>query len=471
MAAKYILLAEELIADIEKGRLVFGQKMPSIREFSTLYGVSKTTTLGCYYRLQDQGWLVSKAQSGFYVSQPFGKQTNLPYPNFKSAISQPKSVQTITNAKNSPFYVSLISPELIPHKALIRCFKQGNKKSDNFLHLYPDYQGEIALREVLALHFSTQYFSLEASQLVITNGCIDAIKTAIEITTRPGDTIAISSPCFSGLIELLANLERMVIEIPFFQSKLDLKQLEHHLKNKSVQCCLLSANHINPQGMCLAPEQKQKIAELANIYKIPVIEDDVYLELTHSKLSPLPIKYWDKNGWVLWCSSISKTISPSYRLGWCHPGRYFELYLKHRRVQYLGMNSFIQNAIGEFIYSGHYLKHLKKIRLSLSQQMLCYHSLLKKYLPKNANISTPEGGLVIWVQVEGLNSELLLNKTKVFGVYFRPGNQFSTLDLYRDCFRINAGWPISGDKESNAKAYQNHGDLIKLCKLVCEQIS
>jgi len=454
-----------IIADIDLGRLRVGQRMPAIRKFAQMYGVSKTTTIHCYQNLQELGWLLAKPQSGYFVTQPFGINKTPEFPQFISKISQPKSITRIKEAFNSPFYVSLISPELIPLDALNRCTRQGNARNQGLLHLYPEYQGIASLRNVLSQHFSKNYFSIDANKLVITNGCIDAVKTAIEVTTQPGDTIAISSPCFNGLIELLANLKRSVIEIPCCDAKLDLAQLELHLSNKTIKACLFSSNHINPQGICFSAQQKQKLAKLAEKYRIPIIEDDIYLELSHGTTNPLPIKHWDKSGWVLWCGSISKTISPSYRIGWCEPGRFFNQYLTDRSIQHFGVNLTVQSTLFEFIYSGQYSKHLKHLKLKLNQNVRDYHKLLSQYLPKQARISTPQGGLVLWIQVPQLNSQVLLNVAAKEKIYFRAGNEFSTIGLYNDCLRINIGWSINGTSQTPEER-ERHQQLIKLCELI-----
>lgn len=470
MTAKYISLSDMIISDIKLGRLCLGQRMPAIRQFSKMYNVSNTTTINCYQSLQELGWLQARPQSGYFVTQPFGKNNRPDFPQFISKVSHPKSSIQIKEALNSPFYVSLISPELVPFEALNRCTRQGNKRNQHLSHLYPEYQGMGSLRKILSQHFSEQYFPLDANKLIITNGCIDAVKTAIEVTTQPGDTIAISSPCFNGLIELLANLKRSVIEISCCDSQLDLNQLEQHLSDKTIKACLFSSNHINPQGICFSAQQKQKLAILAEKYQTPIIEDDVNLELNHCTTSPLPIKHWDKSGWVLWCGSISKTISPSYRIGWCDPGRYFNQYLINRSIQHFGVNQAVQNTLFEFIFSGQYSKHLKKLKLKLNQNVRDYHNLLRCYLPKQARISTPQGGLVLWVQVPQLNSQVLLNDAIKEKIYFRTGNEFSTIDLYKDCLRINIGWSINSTNKMSdeSKRYQQ---LIKLCELIHRQLS
>jgi DNA-binding transcriptional MocR family regulator len=475
LTARYIQLADRIIADIENEQLEHAQRMPSIRKFSHLYDISITTALNCYQRLEDLGWLQAKAQSGYYVTKPLGKNLSPEFPSFDSVVSEPQSFKENNMASNSPFYVSQFSAELLPIKILEQCFRRANKNSLNVVNLYPEYQGQKALREVLAKHFSELYFKLSAEKLVITNGCIDAIRTAIEVTTKAGDTVAISSPCFIGLIELLANMGRLVIEISFQHAELGMQQLENHMKKGRINACLFSANHINPQGNCLSSKQKEQLAALAENYRIPIIEDDIYLELNYRDPTPLPIKHWDKSGWVLWCHSVSKTIGPGYRIGWCEPGRYFTQYLVQRSVQYFGINIFVQRAIMEFYYSGQYLKHIKKLRLTISQHLYSYSKVLLAHLPKNTRLSSPQGGLVLWVQIPGLNSNKLLVEAAKQNIHFRTGSEFSTLGFYQDCFRINFGWPItqrpiSDDVKNDDDALHRYQQLVILCELVSKQL-
>lgn len=476
MVARYIQLADRIIVDIESEQLEQSQRMPSIRKFAQLYSISITTALNCYQRLEELGWLQVKAQSGYYVTQPLGNNTSPEFPSFESVVSEPRSFKTSNIIVDGPFYISQFSAELLPIKELERCFNRANKNNQHLVNLYPEYQGKKELREVLSKHFSELYFNVTAEKLVITNGCIDAIRTAIEVTTEIGDTVAISSPCFIGLIELLGNMKRLVLEIPFHHAELDLQQLENHMKQGDVDACLLSANHINPQGNCLSSKQKERLASLAENYQIPIIEDDVYLEFNYSQHTPLPIKHWDKSGWVLWCNSVSKTIGPGYRLGWCEPGRYFNKYLEHRAAQYFGINIYVQSAIMEFVHSRQYLKHLKKLRLTISQHLHSYSKVLLEHLPEHSRLSSPQGGLVIWVQIPGLDGNKLLIEAAKQNIHFRTGAEFSSLGLYQDCFRINFGWPIaknySGDTEqSKDDAVHRYQQLVTLCQLVHNQFN
>lgn len=469
---RYKTIAEQIINDIRQGVRAPGVRMPSLRSMTKLYGVSMTTALNCYRLLEELGWIVAKPQSGFYVTLPLSEQKTPQPPQFQSRLTVPSlrldPAGTTINPGPGPLGISQICPALLPTEALQRSLRRGVQRLSQRLHQYPDRQGEATLREALASHFLGYGFPFAAQDLVITHGCMDAVHLALEATTERGDAVAISSPCFSGLLELLAGLGRKVVEIPYTLEGIDMAQLERHLQNGTVKAGLFSTSHMNPQGASLSPGQKQMLAALAEKYRTPIIEDDVYMELGYDKVTPLPAKHWDNAGYILWCGSVSKTLTAGYRVGWCLPGRYLPQALRLNEISHYGVNSPIQMGLADFILTGQYYSHLQKTRIRLSQQMRQYRNRVAELFPANIALSNPTGGMVLWVQVPGLDSDRLLTAARQHNLSIRIGSHFSTLPLYRDYFRINAGWPIEGNTEESRLAKTQ---LETLGRLVNEQVA
>lgn len=443
---RYIQLAEQCVQQIEAGQLTLHSKMPSLRKFKQQHSVSMTTALNCYQHLESLGWLIAKPQSGYYVAQKSVQADNIKSPtlvSFQSTTTQPKTPQLYNPFVDPcPLGIARYDPELIPVDKLQQSFKRAMKQQGHRISHYPHPQGEAVLRDSLSQHFKGIDFHFSATELVITHGCLDAIRSAIEITTNAGDAVAISSPCFSGLLDLLGSMGRRVVEIPSVKQGIDLEQLQHQMQLGRIKAGLFCTSHMNPQGLSMSALQKQKLVELATQYQIPIIEDDVYLELGYRGVIPLPAKHWDREGYVLWCGSFSKTIAAGYRLGWCLPGRYLQAYLENRLFANQGITSPLQLAMADFIRRGDYLQHLKKIRLHLQQQSLQFISYLQENLPKNSKISQPAGGFVLWIEVAGLNTQQLRKRTLANKLDIRIGEHFSTLDLYPHCFRLNIGFKI-----------------------------
>jgi len=441
---RYLQLAEHYITQIQSGQLSVHDKMPSLRRIKQLHSVSMTTALNCYQHLESLGWLMAKPQSGYYVANHTMLRDSSALPtliSFKSAPSEPK-----LPAPYNPFIdpcplgIARYDACLIPVDKLHHSFKRAMKQQGQQVSHYPDPQGELNLRQRLNEHFKRVDFHFSTQDLVITHGCLDAIRSALDITTQVGDAVAISSPCFSGLLALLAGMGRRVVEIPSVQEGIDLIQLEEHMQQGSVKAGLFCTSHMNPQGLSMSALQKQKLATLAAAYQIPIIEDDVYLELSYQYTMPLPAKHWDREGYILWCGSFSKTIAAGYRLGWCLPGRYLQAYLQQRLFANQGVTSPLQWGMADFIQRGHYNAHLKKVRLHLQQQSVQYMTYLQTHLPKNSKISQPAGGFVLWIEVPHLDTLALRESALAQQLDIRIGEDFSTLGRYPHCFRLNIGF-------------------------------
>ena len=462
---KYKDIAEQIITDIQSQKLIAGQRLPSLRQLTKQLGVSMTTALNSYRSLEQMGWVVTHPKSGFFVSMPVS-QCDVPIqPQFRSSS---KRVSTSLkhddyqhdDSKSDPFGSSKLCPSHIPMTSLKQSIKRTVNRSDKLLHSYSDPQGVYELRQAIAEHFIGNGFTMAADDIFISGGCMDAIRVALLVTTKPGDAVAISSPCFNGLLKLLSSMSRLVVEIPCNSDGVDLQQLEQKFKNKQIKAALFSSSYMNPHGISLSIAQKQRLAALANKYRIPIIEDEVYSELGYEATFPLPIKFWDTQGYVLWCSSVSKTLGSGIRLGWCSAGRYIGACIVVCATERFGQNGFMQASLADFIISGQYRKHIQYVRKMLFANACAYRHLLLQNLPKGSAISAPNGGLVLWIQVPGLNDKKFQAFTDKAQIKICFGAQFTTRKLYRDCFRLNIGWELSEMYDANRTIKQALLQLI-----------
>lgn len=438
--AKYRALASKIIDDIQAGRLNVNDKLPSLRASCALHQVSMTTAMACYELLEAEGYVLPKHKKGYFVQRPQAVNSVITFPVFSGKVTEaqhPKSAQDKLFGAHS-LATAQLDEKLVDTELLKRSLQVTTKQASFNLN-YDEPQGNNSLRLQLAQHFSDQGFVCEPQALMITHGCLDAVLIALETVTIAGDAVAVSSPCYSGLLDILALLNRKVMEIPSTEQGIDISQIEQAMQEGKIQACLLTANHQNPTGHSIDNAQKQQLANLANQYRVPVIEDDVFRELSHNNEIPLPIKYYDREGWVLWCSSFSKSLAPGLRLGWCLPGKFKDQYLRQKKVRSLGCNQPIQLAMADYLAKGHYTRHLKKVNQELAANRKIYINYLVANLPRDAEVHSPTGGLVLWVKLPTWNTATLAEALAKHGVYIYQGSFFSTTALYQDCFRINVG--------------------------------
>ena len=461
VTVKYITLARQVIASIEKGHIEANSKLPSLRVFCQLHYISMTTALACYRYLEQHDYIIAEYKKGYYVQPKKTEKRIVNFPTFQSSV-RTKVIRPELQADvigRPSLATAQLDAKLIDDAMLKRSFRAITKQAD-FTLKYDESQGNQRLREQLSKHFNSQGFSCPHEDLVITHGCLDAVLMALECVSKPGDVIAITSPCYSGLLDLLSVLDRAILEIPSTAEGIELKQLEQAMKGKKITACLLTANHQNPTGHSLSNQQKQQLVELATQYKIPIIEDDVFREISHQRTIPLPLKYFDQHGWVMWCSSVSKTLAPGLRIGWCLPGRFKNKYIQQRMIRTLGHNQPIQLALADYIANEYYAAHIKKVNRALAVHCSDYIEFLQLHLPKESEIFIPNGGLVLWIKISKVNTEKLTTILLQQGIDIKSGNLFSTTKLYQDCLRLNIG---------QIPTKQIYSQLALLCKLVqCE---
>lgn len=437
---KYITIAQQVITSIEKRHIEANSKLPSLRVFCQLHHISMTTALACYRYLEQHGYIIAEYKKGYYVQPQKTKKGIINFPIFQSTVTTklirpelPADVIGIPSLATAQLDAKLIDDGLLK-----RSFRTITKQTD-FTLKYDENQGNKRLREQLSKHFNRQGFLCPHEELVITHGCLDAVLMALECVSKPGDVIAITSPCYSGLLDLLAILDRAILEIPSTAEGIELMQLEQAMKGKKITACLLTANHQNPTGHSLSNKQKKQLVELATQYSIPIIEDDVFREISHQRTIPLPLKYFDQQGWVIWCSSVSKTLAPGLRVGWCLPGRFKNKFIQQRMIRTLGHNQPIQLALADYIANGYYETHVKKINRAISVHCSDYISFFQDNLPEQSEVFIPNGGLVLWIKFSKVNTQKLAILLLKQGVHIKPGNLFSTSKLYQDCVRLNIG--------------------------------
>ncbi|MCC2608132.1 aminotransferase-like domain-containing protein [Planctobacterium marinum] len=442
---QYKTLANQLMAEIDSGSMVAGQRLLSVRDFSRQQQVSMTTALNCYNFLVERGYASTRPRAGYFAQKPVLNLRTIPLQQFSpepQVAAQPPLIHS-----QHPLATAQMAESLLPLQQLGNAARSVFKRAHaQGLH-YGDSNGHPFLHRALAAHYAEAGFTLNAGNIVIGNGCLDSVRLALEVTTQPEDVVVVASPCFNGLLDILRSMNRRILEIPSTRQGIDLVYLEDIIRSGSAAALLLTANFQNPLGHQFSNAHKAAIAELANRYQFPVIEDDVYQELSFNGVLPLPIKHWDTDGNVLWCSSFSKTLCASYRLGWCEPGRFYPLFAARRRAESMGVNMPLQAILADFIASGNYRKHIRKLLPLLSQQVRDYRHYLLTNTRDDLAVSEPQGGMVLWCQVPRLNSEQLAADLDTEQVAIRPGNLFSSRHYYHDYFRINCGWPLDDERK------------------------
>ncbi len=463
----YEQVADSIQTLINEGTLQPGDRLPSVRKLRQQLGVSISTILEAYRLLEDEGLIAVRPQSGYYVKQsPYlSPHEPIPYvPCFKILpIDNSLAFQVhsdIRDRQTLKLGAAVPAPELFPTAALNRLMAKVIRAEPELVHSYNVPPGCAALRQEVAKRLMDAGCSLAPEQIVITNGASEAVYLSLKAVTKPGDTVAIESPCYYGILEALEALHLKALELPTHPREgISLAHLEAALVKKQIAACIVVSNFSNPLGHTMGDSNKQELITLLNRYDIPLVEDDVYGEIYFGKVRPKAIKAFDTQCRVLYCGSISKTLSSGLRVGWCIPGLYRARVEQLKLVINMSAAIAPQLTVAAFLSNGGYERHLRQLRRTYQLQMSQMSQAIGQYFPSETRVTRPQGGHVLWLElppefeVMELYQEALQAKISI-----APGVIFSPSGSYSNCLRLNCGLPWS---ELIEQAMQTLGMLAK----------
>jgi DNA-binding transcriptional MocR family regulator len=323
---------------------------------------------------------------------------------------------------------------------------------------YEELQGNLKLRRMIALRSLSWGGNFNENDLVTTNGGMNALSFCLMALGKPGDTIAIESPCYPGILQLATGLGLKVLELPTHPSTgIEIETLKKVIP--VIDICLLIPNFNTPLGSCMSDENKKEVVRLLAEHDIPLIEDDVYGDIYFGSHRPKCCKSFDKEGNVLYCSSISKTLAPGYRVGWIAPGKYIDKILKLKLLHSISSISIVNEAVANFLKTGRYEKHLHQLRKTLQSNYQNYVQTIAESFPAGTKTSRPQGGLSLWVEFDkNIQTRKLYDLAIKENVSIAPGRMFTLQDQFENCMRLCIGLPWS---EETRLKLQQVGNMAK----------
>ncbi|HXQ62900.1 MAG TPA: PLP-dependent aminotransferase family protein [Acidimicrobiales bacterium] len=462
----YLQLADVLAGQIEAGTYGPGDRIPSVRKLRDQFGVSLTTVLEACRVLEDRGLVEARAQSGHYVrprrpplrSEPEESKPSSGAKRVDASLAVKLNLG-IGNPQEPTLGAAVQGPELMPVAALNRLLGHVLRHQPAACHSYDAPPGSPVLRRSIAQRGGDAGYAVSADDIVITSGAKEAVYLSIRAVTRAGDTVAIESPAYYALLEVLSSLGLRALEISSHpRHGINLDDLAGALESQPVAAVALVSNFSNPTGSCMSDEDKRRLVTLLDRHEVPLIEDDVYGELVYEGPRPRAIKAFDSRGLVLYCSSYSKTVSPGLRVGWAIPGRYQNEVELLKLVVNQATAVAPQLALAAFLDSGGCDRHIRRVRRTYRDQMASMIDAVERQFPDSTRLTRPRGGHVLWVQLpDGVDAMDLHAAAERSGIRIAPGPMFSPSGGYGNFIRLNTGFPWS---ETTERQMATLGQLV-----------
>lgn len=463
---RYEQIANNVIKLIAHGTYRPGERIPSVRQMSKQQGASVSSVLQAYLQLENRGLIEARPQSGYYVR--VAREDDLPEPEISSPGLDPNHVNlhdlmmmAMRDSLNSNLVqlgAAMPNLELLPTERINRILANLARSANPGTHRYELPPGLEELRVQIARRAVQSGCQFSPNDIVITSGGVDGIHLCLYAVCNPGDIVAIESPMYFGTLQLLEVHGLRALEIPTNPREgISLGALQFAIEHNPIKAVLTISNFNNPLGSCMPDEKKKDLVDLLARYDIPLIDNDVSGEIYFTEKRPMVTSAFDQKGLVMLCSSFSKDISPTLRVGWVAPGRF------KSKIEWLKFTTSVatarlsQMAIAQFLESGGYDHQLRRIRREYASNVALLSQAVTRAFPSGTRVTRPSGGFVLWVQLpETVDSLELYALALKNNITITPGYLFSPTNQFSNFIRLNAAawtYPIE-------RAVRRLGELV-----------
>ncbi|WP_336515092.1 PLP-dependent aminotransferase family protein [Pollutibacter soli] len=410
----YLQVANQLITLIRKGNIQPGSKLPASREMAEILQLHRKTVVAAYDELVSQDWAQTNPRRGITVSNelPLTKPRNfntssqaIGYSSKKSPgiSSFPDILTSVPSGQRFRLSINDGYPDhrIAPTELLLREYKsliiQSKRKKFSGA---ADPAGIYSLREVLAGFVSeTRGLRLSAANVMITRGAQMSIYLASQLLVKPGSVVLAGDPNYHLADVTFKTSGARLVRVPVDENGMDIDWVSNYCSKQRPDLIYIIPHHHHPTTVTLTAARRMALLNLVVKYQIPVIEDDYDFDFHYSSSPILPLASSDHDGLVIYIGSLTKSLSPGFRVGYMIGAESFiQNASKFRRLIDIRGDHVLEEALAYLFEKGDMQRHLKKSVKLYHQRRDVFAALLTSMLGDRISFKTPSGGLAFWVR-------------------------------------------------------------------------
>ncbi|UOE76525.1 MocR-like pyridoxine biosynthesis transcription factor PdxR [Parageobacillus thermoglucosidasius] len=438
----YKQIANYLESRILNGEFPPGSRLPSERDLANRWKVNRSTVNNAFEELRSAGLVQRIIGHGTVVNRGMMGNGTKQFPNWDMYVKQgyyppnnplnQKIYQFIrTDEQMINFAIGELSADLQPIKLIQDICSSIKLDSDLG---YEHIQGNITLREAISEHMKT-YRNIEStpSSILITSGAQQAIHLIIRGLLKPGDAVAIEDPSYAFSLPIFHSEGLNTHLLPVQNEGIDPDQIIALHKRHRLKMLFLNPTYQNPTGTTLDLERRRKILEICSKFGIAIVEDDPYSIIGYDGAIIDSMKSMDKEGVVLYVSSLTKIIASGLRIGWILGPQTVINHLADVKQQFdFSHPNLPQLIAAKLLSSKHFDEHIRRLREGLKIKRDLTVQSLENELKGIISFFVPEGGIHLWCKLndEEIDENLLFKESLKRGVVFAPGSTLGSDHKY-----------------------------------------
>jgi len=442
-------IREALVSAILDGQLAREEPVPSTRKMAKSLGVSRNTVVLAYQGLLDDGYLMARERSGYYVAEK-ALESVKPGTKAKPAqgsldwaarmVKQPAAQENITKPLDwqsyaYPFIYGQVDHTLFPLAEWRDCARQalGKKFLGNWTNDTWAADDPLLVEQIRRRILPRRGIMAGDDEILVTLGAQNALYLLASLLVGPETRVAMEEPGYPDMRNIFRLKTRHVALVPVDQKGLTLGE-----ELGRAQIVFVTPSHQFPTTATMPLERRMELLKLAQLRDMVVIEDDYEFETNYVN-EPCPaLKSLDDGARVIYVGSLSKTLFPGLRLGFLVGPKALVAEaraLRRLMVRHAPNNN--QRTAALFLALGHHDTLIRRLHRAYRDRWEVMGGALQKYLPNGSRIPS-FGGTSFWVKGPArLDSEALGRAAAAKGILIEPGRiDFGAADPPRNYFRL-----------------------------------
>lgn len=427
----FLALGASIVAEIGRGRLRPGDRLPGTRALARDLGLNRNTVDAAYHELAMQGWLVAEPARGTFVASDLPDAGGVarqrpPGTERRERPADPARAPRLDLTDGTP------DPRLVPAAEFARAIRRALvSPSPGEAGQYGSPLGTRALREALADHLGSERGLVASGEdVIVTRGSQMALFLAASALVGPGDVIAAETPGYPLAWAAFRAAGARVVGVAVDGGGIDPEALEALARReRRLKAVYVTPHHQYPTTVTLGAARRLRLVALARQYGFHIVEDDYDHEYRFDGRPVLPIAArTEPGGPVVYVGSLSKLLTPGIRLGYALAGPALLRRMAERREAIDRQGDVpLEHALASLIADGTLRRHARKARRVYRARRDRMAVLLAERLGDDARFTLPAGGLAIWLRLAGggPDAERWSARAAALGLSVTSGSRFA----------------------------------------------